>query len=129
VILAVVATKITTRRSYREGPGAGIKMKEWLFFYWINMIGAGKSIDKGKERTVFILPHPAEASFPIIDLAVMATQETMYLLIFQLFVKEGFFHVILPPKTMVFNNKLLALSGQLSEMNIVNRQSSIVNRT
>ena len=76
-------------------------MKEWFFFYWINMVGAGKPIDKGKERTAFILPHSAEASFSVIDLTVMATQEAMYLLIFQFFVKEGFFHVIFPVKTLV----------------------------
>jgi hypothetical protein len=94
VILTVTTPEVTPCRCYGECFGAGIKMKEWFFFYWINMMGAGKSIDEGMEYSTLILPNPAETPFPIIDLAVMATQETMYLLIFQLFVKEGFFHVI-----------------------------------
>jgi hypothetical protein len=57
---------------------------------------------------------------------VVATQETVYLLFIQFLIKEGFFHVVLSAKTMAFSNKPLALSGQLSEMNVINRQSQIV---
>jgi hypothetical protein len=57
---------------------------------------------------------------------VVSAQEAMDLLIIQFLIKEGFFHVVLPPKTMAFSNKPLALSGQLSEMKIITRQSHIV---
>jgi hypothetical protein len=57
---------------------------------------------------------------------VVAAQEAVNLLIFQFLIKEGYFHVVLPPKTMAVSNKLLALSGQLSATNIINRQSQIV---
>jgi hypothetical protein len=57
---------------------------------------------------------------------VVAAQEAVNLLIFQFLIKEGYFHVVLPPKTMAVSNKPLALSGQLSATNIINRQSQIV---
>jgi hypothetical protein len=123
VILAVATSEITSCRGYGEGFRAGIEMKEGFFLYRINMVGAGKSIDKGIERTVFILPNPAETLFPIIDLAVMATQEAVNLLIFQFFVKEGFFHYC-PIPTKQWRSAIL-FSGQPSATHVMKRQSQI----
>ena len=50
---------------------------------------------------MLVLPNPAKTPFPIIDCAVMPAQKAMNLLIVQLFVKEGFFHVISLVKTLV----------------------------
>ncbi len=46
---------------------------------------------RGVERSILILANSTEASFSIIDLTVVTTQEAMYLLSLQLFIKQGSF--------------------------------------
>jgi hypothetical protein len=92
MVLAVTAPEIASCRGYGKSLGTGKEMKEGLFFNRVDMVRAWETINEGVECPGLVLPNPAKASLPIINLAVVSAEVTVNLLFFQLLPKERFLH-------------------------------------
>jgi hypothetical protein len=65
VVLAMQAPEIAPDRRNGKGLGTWIEVKKRLFFYGIDMVGAGKAIDEAVKGTAAVFPDAAYPSFPL----------------------------------------------------------------
>jgi hypothetical protein len=71
------AAEIAANRGNGKRPAAGQKVKQGLFLNGINMFRHQPAIDQAVQNPALILPHPADATMPILDPAVMGTKFTV----------------------------------------------------
>ena len=68
-------------------------MKQRLFFYRIRIYGNQPAVNHGFQHTVYVLPDLASAEAVIVDGTPMMAEVASNLLVFQLFIKQGFHDV------------------------------------
>lgn len=71
----------------------GIKMKKRFFFYWIDVVRAGQSVDQAIKDAALIFADAAYPALPICYDAIMTAQKTMKGIFVLFFIERGFFHM------------------------------------
>jgi hypothetical protein len=68
-------------------------MEEGFFLDGIDVPCDEPSIDKAPKGALPVLPHTAFAALARFDAAPLGTQKTVYFILFELRVEQGFFHL------------------------------------
>ena len=93
-------------------------MVEGLFFNGVHVLGDDGSIGMGVKDTILVLPHLADAKFPVRDDTVMAAKKTVDLVSLDFFVEKGF-----------FEHRFYSLTRGIISDSSIDRKASVFLRT
>ena len=93
IVLAVLASEVTSHTGYGKGFGARHEMKKGLLLDRVNIHGDHLVINKGIKGAVPVLPYPAYPPPAVDNVAMVTAQEAVDLSPFYFFIQHCLFHI------------------------------------